>query len=62
LQLANAEMRPKEIRVQSHLLLNVLPPAFDSLGTKIVLKPSLKKLGAAKREMLAFLEKGPPPI
>ena len=61
-RLADVEMRPKEIRVQSLLLLNFLPPAFDSLGTKIVFKPSLKKLGTARREMLAFFEKGPPPI
>jgi hypothetical protein len=60
-RLADMKMRPKEIRVQSHLLLNVLPPAFDSLGTKVVFKPSLKILRAAKREMLAFFEKGKMP-
>jgi hypothetical protein len=61
-RLAEAEMRPNEIRVQSDLLLNVLPPAFQELGTKVVLKPSLKKLRAAKREMLAALERGRPPF
>lgn len=61
-RLVQAEMRPKEIRVQSNLLFNVLPPALQELGTKVVLKPSLKKLRAAKREMLAALEFGRPPF
>jgi hypothetical protein len=61
-RLADAGMRPKEIRVQSNLLLNVLPPAFQELGTKVVFKPQLKKLRAAKREMLAVLETGRPPF
>lgn len=61
-RLAGPGMRPKEIRVQSQLLVNVLQPAFKELGTRIVLKPSLKKLRAAKREMFAFFQKGPPPI
>ncbi len=60
-RLAGPGMRPKEIHVQSELLANVLQPAFKELGTRIVLKPSLKKLRAAKREMFAFFEKGTPP-
>jgi hypothetical protein len=55
-------MLPKEIHVQSQLLVNVLQTAFKDLGTRIVLKPSLKKLRAAKREMFAFFEKRPLPI
>jgi hypothetical protein len=61
-RLAGPEMRPKEIHVQSQRLVNVLQPAFKELGTRIVLKPSLKKLRAAKREMFAFFEKGPSPF
>jgi hypothetical protein len=49
----------KEIHVQSSRLVGVLEAAFEGLGTKIVLKPSLKKLRAAKREMLAHFAKGP---
>lgn len=61
-RLAGPGMRPKEIHVQSQLLVNVLQTAFKELGTRIVLKPSLKKLRAAKREMFAFFQKGPPPF
>jgi hypothetical protein len=61
-RLANEGMRPREIRVQQRLLQNVLPPVFKELGTKVALKPFLKKLQAAKNEMLAFMEKGPPPF
>lgn len=56
-RLVGAGMRPKEIHVQSPLLVNVLQPAFKELGTGIVLVPSLKKLRAAKREMFTFFEK-----
>jgi len=59
-RLAGPGLRPKEIHVQSPRLLDVLQPAFKELGTKIVFKPKLKKLRAAKREMFAFFEKGPP--
>jgi hypothetical protein len=55
-RLANAGIRPKEIRVQNHLLMSVLPPAFDELGTRVVFKPALKKLRAAKREMMVHFE------
>ncbi len=61
-RLAGPGMRPKEIRVQFEPLANVLQPVFKELGTKIVLKPSLKKIRAAKREMFAYFEKGPPPF
>ncbi len=61
-RLAEPGLRPREIHVQSKLLRNVLQPAFKELGTKIVLKPALKKLRAAKRELLAHLENKPPPI
>ena len=61
-RLAGPGMRPKEIRVQSEPLANVLQPVFKELGTKIVLKPTLKKIRAAKREMFAYFEKGPPPF
>jgi len=47
---------------KSQALMKVLQPAFKELGTKIVLKPALKKLRAAKRNMLSFFEKGPPPF
>jgi hypothetical protein len=43
------------------MLQNVLQPAFKELGTTIVLKPVLKKLRAAKRELLAHFEKKPAP-
>jgi hypothetical protein len=59
-KLADPGLRPKEIHVQSLRLFNVLQPVFKELGTKIVHKPTLKKLGAAKRELLAFFRKGPP--
>ena len=59
-RLASPGLRPKEIRVQSPRLLDVLQPAFKELGTKIVFKPKLEKLRAAKQEMFAFFEKGPP--
>ena len=58
-KLADRGLRPKEIHVQSSRLVGVLEAAFEGLGTKIVLKPSLKKLRAAKREMLAHFAKGP---
>lgn len=61
-RLADNGLRPKEIHIQSPRLLDVLQPAFKELGTKIVLKPALKKLRAAKREMFAFFEKCPPPL
>jgi hypothetical protein len=61
-KLAGQGLRPKEIHVQSQLLVDVLQPVFKDLGTKIVLKPSLKKRWAAKREMFTFFEKGPPPL
>jgi hypothetical protein len=60
-RLAEPGLRPKEIHVQSQMLRNVLQPALKELGTKIVLKPSLKKLRAAKRELLAHFEKNPFP-
>jgi len=60
-RLVEPGLRPREIHVQSELLLKVLQPAFKELGTKIVLKPVLKKLRAAKREMLAHFEKKPVP-
>lgn len=60
-RLAGPGLRPREIHVQSKLLQNVLQPAFKELGTKILLKPMLKKLRAAKREMLAHFEKNPLP-
>jgi Domain of unknown function (DUF6930) len=61
-KLADHGLRPKEIHIQSARLFDVLQPAFKELGTKIVLKPALKKLQAAKREMLAFFRKGSPPF
>lgn len=50
-QLANLGIRPAEIRVQSPLLLEILPPVFEKLGTRVVRHASMKKLRAAKREM-----------
>lgn len=61
-RLANHGLRPKEIHIQSARLLDVLQPAFKELGTKVVLKPMLKKLRAAKREMIDFFKKNPPPF
>jgi hypothetical protein len=60
-RLVEPGLRPREIHVQSPLLQNVLQPAFKELGIQIVLKPVLKKLRAAKREMLAHFEKNPWP-
>jgi hypothetical protein len=60
-RLVEPGLRPREIHVQSRMLQNVLQPAFKELGTQIVLKPALKKLRAAKREMLAHFEKKPAP-
>jgi hypothetical protein len=60
-RLVEPGLRPREIHVQSRLLQNVLQPAFKELGTKIVLKPALKKLRAAKRELFAHFEKNPSP-
>jgi hypothetical protein len=60
-RLVEPGLRPREIHVQSRMLQNVLQPAFKELGTQIVLKPVLKKLRAAKRELLAHFEKNPPP-
>jgi hypothetical protein len=56
-RLAGSGLRPKEIRVQSPRLLDVLDPAFKELGTRIVFKPELKKLRAAKQEMFAYFSK-----
>jgi hypothetical protein len=61
-RLADNGLRPKEIHIQSSRLLDVLQPAFKELGTKVVLKPMLKKLRAAKREMISFFKKNPPPF
>lgn len=61
-RLADHGLRPKEIHVQSARMFDVLQAAFKEVGTEIVLTPALKKLQAAKREMLAFLKKGPPPL
>jgi hypothetical protein len=58
--LPGGDIIEKEIHVQSLRLFDVLHPAFKELGTKIVHKPALKKLRAAKRELLAFFAKGPP--
>ncbi len=60
-RLVEPGLRPREIHVQSQLLQNVLQPAFKELGTKIVLKPVLKKLRAAKRELLVHFQKKPVP-
>jgi hypothetical protein len=60
-RLVEPGLRPREIHVQSQLLQNVLQPAFKELGTKIVLKPVLKKLRAAKRELMATFERNPLP-
>jgi hypothetical protein len=60
-RLVEPGLRPREIHVQSRLLQNVLQPAFKELGTQIVLKPVLKKLRAAKRELFAHFEKNPLP-
>jgi len=60
-RLVEPGLRPREIHVQSRMLQNVLQPAFKELGTQIVLKPVLKKLRAAKRELLAHFEKNPVP-
>lgn len=56
-RLAGAGLRPKEIHVQSPRLPAVLRPAFKELGTKVVFKPLLKKLRAAKRELFAFFSR-----
>jgi hypothetical protein len=56
-RLAGSGLRPKEIHVQSPRLPDVLRPAFKELGTKIVFKPELKKLRAAKQEMFAYFSK-----
>jgi hypothetical protein len=61
-RLAYSGLCPKEIHVQSLRLVDFLQPALKELGTKIVLKPALKKLRAAKRDMFAFFEKRPPPF
>jgi hypothetical protein len=58
-KLADPGLRPKEIHVQSSRLVGVLEAAFEGLSTKIVLKPPLKKLRAAKRELLAHFMRGP---
>jgi hypothetical protein len=60
-RLVEPGLRPREIHVQSQLLQNVLQPAFKELGTKVLLKPSLKKLRAAKRELMAHFERNPLP-
>jgi hypothetical protein len=56
-RLAGSGLRPKAIHVQSPRLRDVLRPAFKELGTKIVFKPELKKLRAAKQEMFAYFSK-----
>jgi hypothetical protein len=58
---ADPGLRPKEIHVQSERLVHILRPAFQEIGTRIVFKPKLKKLRAAKREMFAYFAKGPRP-
>lgn len=60
-RLVEPGLRPREIHVQSRMLQNVLQPAFKELGTQIVLKPVLKKLRAAKRELMAHFERNPLP-
>jgi hypothetical protein len=60
-RLVEPGLRPREIHVQSQLLQNVLQPAFKELGTRIVLKPVLKQLRAAKRELMAYFERNPLP-
>ena len=47
-RLAAMPMRPREIRVQNHFLVNLLEPVLKELGTKIVHKWPLKTLGAFK--------------
>jgi hypothetical protein len=60
-RLVEPGLRPREIHVQSRMLQNVLQPAFKELGTQVVLKPVLKKLRAAKRELMAHFERNPLP-
>jgi len=60
-RLVEPGLRPREIHVQSRMLQNVLQPAFKELGTQIALKPVLKKLRAAKRELMAHFERNPVP-
>ncbi|OPY93249.1 MAG: hypothetical protein A4E73_00309 [Syntrophaceae bacterium PtaU1.Bin231] len=47
-RLAAVPMRPKEIRVQNHFLVNLLEPVLKGLGTKIVHESPLKTLRAVK--------------
>jgi len=47
-RLAAMPMRPREIRVQNHFLVNLLEPVLKELGTKIVHQWPLKTLGAVK--------------
>jgi len=47
-RLAAMPLRPREIRVQNHFLVNLLEPVLKELGTKIVHKWPLKTLGAVK--------------
>lgn len=48
-------LRPREIRVQNHFLLNLLEPVLKELGTKIVHQSPLKTLGAVKSALPCML-------
>jgi hypothetical protein len=60
-KLAQAGLRPKEVRVRSPLLMRVLPPAFREIRTPVAFKPALKRLPAAKRSLLDYFMREPPP-
>ncbi|HQL91393.1 MAG TPA: hypothetical protein PLQ15_12420 [Syntrophales bacterium] len=54
-RLAAVPMRPKEIRVQNHFLVNLLEPVMKELGTKIVHQSPLKTLRAVKSGLTGIL-------
>lgn len=53
--LARLGIRPAEIHVKHSLLLEILPPVLERVGTRIVENRSLMKMRTAKRKMDRFL-------
>jgi len=57
--LAESEIRPKELRIRSDLLFELLQPLKKELGFRLNHPHKLKRLESAKEELLTFFEENP---
>jgi len=60
--LIESEIRPKELRIRSDLLFELLQPLKKELGFRLNHPHKLKRLESAKEEILTFFEENPSPF